>query len=59
MISWQLWDGASEKWDELLYSLSDNTVFQSFAWGEYKKGKGWTPARYFCVDIMGQKYAIA
>jgi lipid II:glycine glycyltransferase (peptidoglycan interpeptide bridge formation enzyme) len=59
MLSWQLWNGAIEEWDESLSAFADNTVFQSFGWGEYKKAEGWTPVRYLCVGVMGEKHAIA
>jgi lipid II:glycine glycyltransferase (peptidoglycan interpeptide bridge formation enzyme) len=59
MLNWQLWDGTPEEWDKSLFALADNTVFQSFGWGEYKKALGWTPVRYFCAGVMGGKHAFA
>ena len=41
-------------WDQALSQAEDYTVFQSFAWGEYKKQTNWLPLRYCCFDKNGK-----
>lgn len=54
MLNWDLWKGTAEEWDQVLLCSEDYTVFQSFAWGEYKKCANWLPLRYICTDKSGQ-----
>lgn len=50
MSKWQLWVNTKEAWDKALLLSADNSVFQTFSWGEYKKLVGWRPERYFIMD---------
>ena len=34
-------------WDEILRTADDYSIFQSIAWGEYKRDLGWQPVRYW------------
>lgn len=59
MLNWKLWDGTSDAWDQALLRAEDYTVFQSFAWGEYKKRANWLPLRYCCADKSGKILGMA
>ena len=59
MLSWKLWDGTEEAWDQNLCNALDYTVFQSFSWGEYKKRQKWLPLRYISFDNNGKTIGMA
>lgn len=45
-ISWDIFEPAQEAppmWDKWLLEADDYNVFQSCAWGQYKRRHGWTP----------------
>jgi lipid II:glycine glycyltransferase (peptidoglycan interpeptide bridge formation enzyme) len=46
-------------WDSQLQAAADATVFQSYAWGEYKRNHGWTPVRCTGRDKSGRVVAMA
>ena len=45
-------------WDSQLHAAADATVFQSYAWGEYKRNHGWTPVRCTGRDKSGRIVAM-
>jgi lipid II:glycine glycyltransferase (peptidoglycan interpeptide bridge formation enzyme) len=45
MVSWKLFQGSEEEWNELLVNQSFYSIYQSYQWGEIKKGDGWQVAR--------------
>ena len=52
MVRWELLkDGLAEDiWNKNLTKFSDCTIFQSFAWGEYKRLFGWKVYRWVAFD---------
>jgi lipid II:glycine glycyltransferase (peptidoglycan interpeptide bridge formation enzyme) len=52
MVKWVQVIEASElaRWDELLLSAEDYSIFQSLSWGEYKRNNNQYPLRYWAVD---------
>ncbi len=59
MLTWQLWSGTAEFWDQTLSSAVDCSVFQSYGWGEYKSRTNWIPLRYCCLDKRGNPVGMA
>lgn len=43
-----------EWWNEQLLRAADASVFQSFEWGEFKRGEGWTPQRFVRRDARAR-----
>lgn len=41
-------------WDQTLARFEDCSPFQSFAWGEYRRGLGWEPYRWVASDDQGE-----
>lgn len=62
-FQWEIFEAdckvPGEDWDGLLQRAADANVFQSFAWGEYKRGHGWIPVRCIGKDKSGQVAAMA
>ncbi len=54
MLNWQRWEDTATAWDQALLKAKDYNVFQSFAWGEYKKQANWFPVRYYSVNNKGE-----
>jgi len=56
MTRWELLtdEVAAKTWDEALLRLSDYTPFQSYAWGEYRRGLGWQPCRWAAFNERGE-----
>ena len=52
MVSWKhiSEDEAKSNWDDWLIALDNYSVFQSFAWGEYKRCTGWHVDRWVAED---------
>ncbi len=48
---------APRDWDDLAVRSPRGDVFQSHAWGELKRGLGWTPLRYV-VEAEGRPVAV-
>jgi lipid II:glycine glycyltransferase (peptidoglycan interpeptide bridge formation enzyme) len=46
-------------WDAQLQTAADATVFQSHAWGEYKRNHGWSPVRCLGRDKSGKVVVMA
>ena len=61
MVTWEADQGSSggERWDRCLLASEDRNVFQSFAWGEYKRASGWEPQRWVARDGHGRVIAMA
>ena len=45
-------------WDDLAVRSDHGEAFQSHAWGELKRGLGWTPRRYV-IEASGRPVALA
>jgi len=45
-------------WDELLLTAKDYSIFQSIAWGEFKKSANWQPIRYWIRNKNGDVLAM-
>jgi len=45
-------------WDDALLKLSDNTPFQSYAWGGYRGGLGWEPCHWAAFNERGEIVAM-
>lgn len=62
-FSWEITEAAQEgqrdSWDSQLQSAADATVFQSCAWGEYKRRHGWNPVRCVGRDKSGKVVVMA
>jgi len=52
MVRWELLNEADarETWDKALMKFPDYTLFQTVAWGEYKRALGWVPLRWVACD---------
>lgn len=61
MVTWNIFSdkGSSSEWDQLLMSCEDYTIFQSHAWGEYRKSLGWMPVRMYSKNKDGSIGAVA
>ncbi len=61
MVTWEPYAEAegSQGWNSLLLQADDYTVFQSFEWGEYKRGTGWQPLRYVGYKHGGKVAGLA
>jgi hypothetical protein len=49
---------AQAVWDETLARFEDGSPFQSYAWGEYRRGLGWQPCRWIAFDEQNACIAI-
>lgn len=60
MTRWELLtdDGARLIWDEGLAQFDDCSPFQSYAWGEYRRGLGWLPYRWAAFDEHNEIQAM-
>ena len=60
MAQWELLtdERARSTWDETLARFADCSPFQSFAWGEYRRGLGWEPYRWVATDDQGEVTAM-
>ena len=45
MVVWEKFEGHPSEWDSLLLNSSDYTIFQTYAWGDFKQANGWLPLR--------------
>ena len=50
------WDATA--WDDLAVRSPMGDAFQSHAWGELKRGLGWTPSRHV-IELEGRRIAVA
>lgn len=55
MVKWEAFSEnfKSDEWDSLLSNSEDYNVFQSHAWGEYKKTSDWIPERWIVKNSNG------
>ena len=51
-------DWEPSAWDDLAVRSDYGDAFQSHAWGELKRGLGWTPLRYV-IEASGRPVAVA
>ena len=49
---------AQAVWDEALARFQDGSPFQSYVWGEYRRGLGWQPSRWMAFDEQNKCIAI-
>ena len=49
---------AQASWDSTLLKFDDNTPFQSYAWGEYKRALGWEPHHWAAFNERGDVVAM-
>lgn len=54
MITWEESQPSAEAWDAALLASDDYNVYQSFAWGEYKRTAGWSPGRLWARNGDGE-----
>jgi lipid II:glycine glycyltransferase (peptidoglycan interpeptide bridge formation enzyme) len=54
MVTWTNFDQSPSEWDSFLLRARDYNVFQSYAWGEYKKKFGWNPLRFIATNNKAQ-----
>lgn len=61
MVTWSEWplQDQGQKWDETMLTASDQSVFQSYRWGEHKRQHGWVPLRLAARDKNGRLLAMA
>ena len=61
MVTWREWptDSPIQHWDETLNQAADQSVFQSFRWGEYKRQERWVPLRLVALGNDGTAVAMA
>lgn len=57
------WEFLSEEqaqavWDQALARFEDSSPFQSYAWGEYRRGLGWQPCRWMAFDEQNSCIAM-
>ncbi|MGZ5482132.1 MAG: lipid II:glycine glycyltransferase FemX [Pyrinomonadaceae bacterium] len=57
------WESLSEEqaqavWDQALARFEDSSPFQSYAWGEYRRGLGWQPCRWMAFDEQNSCIAM-
>ena len=45
-------------WDDALARFDDCSPFQSYAWGEYRRGLGWQPYRWAAVNEQNEIVAM-
>jgi hypothetical protein len=50
MVTWREFEQSPSVWDASLLQARDCNIFQSYAWGEYKKNFGWTPLRFVATN---------
>lgn len=53
-LTWRCNTLTATAWDERLAAAHDRNVFQTFAWGEYKRSIGWKPERWIALDAGGR-----
>ena len=61
MVTWQQFDQSADLWDAFLLRALDSNVFQSYAWGEYKRALGWEPLRFIATtkaDVVGMAQVL-
>ena len=49
---------AIASWDAALLKFEDNTPFQSYAWGEYRRALGWEPHHWAAFNERGEIIAM-
>lgn len=56
MVKWNRYDESLDEfdWDNQLLLSTDYTIFQSLAWGEYKRNANWDPVRYVAKNASGK-----
>lgn len=60
MIRWESLtdEKARQVWDQALTRFSDCSPFQSYAWGEYRRGLGWETHRWVALNDQNEIVAM-
>jgi FemAB family len=60
MVTWKLLtdEEALQSWDRTLLTFDDCSPYQSYSWGEYRKGLGWMPCRWTAIDEREKLVAL-
>lgn len=60
MARWELLanDVAREIWDEALLGCDNYSAFQTYAWGEFRRGLGWEPCHWAAFNEQGEIVAM-
>lgn len=60
MIRWEAFsdERARAEWDAALTRFDDGSPFQSYAWGEYRRGLGWQPYRWAAFNERDEIVAM-
>lgn len=60
MFRWEAFtdERARTDWDAALARFDDCSPFQSYAWGEYRRGLGWQPYRWAAFNERGEIVAM-
>ena len=60
MVRWELLtdEEARRVWDQTLVRFSDCAPFQTYVWGEYRRGLGWEPYRWAAFNEAGEVVAM-
>jgi len=54
MVNFYVFKDGQQQWDSILKAADDRNVFQSYAWGEYKREFGWSPLRALGRNHRGE-----
>lgn len=60
MAKWELLsdETARESWDDALVRCDNYSPFQTYAWGQFRRGLGWEPCHWAAFDEHGQIVAM-
>jgi hypothetical protein len=60
MARWELLtdEVARETWDDALVRLTDYSPFQTYAWGQYRRGLGWEPCHWAAFNEKSEIVAM-
>ena len=60
MARWEMLsdEEARRCWDQVLVRFADYSPFQTYAWGEYRRGLDWEPCRWAAFNEEGEIIAM-
>ena len=60
MARWEMLsdEEARRCWDQALVRFTDYSPFQTYAWGEYRRGLDWEPCRWAAFNEEGEIIAM-
>lgn len=50
---------ARDRWDRMILTFPEQTVFQTYGWGSYKRELGWEPMYWLAEGVQGEPLAMA